>query len=283
MANIPQRVSDRLVVGIKKFKVVLADAHEQKKNESDTVAIITDILFEIFGYDKYSEITSEIAIRGTYCDLATKVDNRISSLIEAKAIYHELNNANVTQAVAYASTQGVDWVVLTNGINWQIYRVTLHKLVDHEKVIEINFLAVDHRNPDDLDSLFRLTKEGWVKSALEDYYEQKQALSKYSIAAILSTDSVLSAIRKNLKLISPDAKINADQIRSVLEKEVINKEVLEGDGAGDAQKKLARALKKAEKESVGARSPASPQAVQNPSSETWMQSTSASSVSPPQC
>jgi hypothetical protein len=267
MAYIPQKISERLVAGIKKFKPVLAAAHENKDNESNTVIIITDMLSEIFGYAKYSEITSEIAIRGTFCDLATQIDKKIQSLIEAKAICHELNYAHITQAVGYASTKGVDWVVLTNGIIWQIYKVTIAKAVDHEKIVEIDFLNIDHHNPDHLESLYRLTKEGWLKSALDDYYEQKQALSKFSIAAVLSTDSVLSVIRKNLKLISPDAKINAEQIRSVLEQEVINKEILEGDRADEARKKIAKALKKSEKESEDESSPAAVQPVQNPPPE----------------
>ncbi len=267
MAYIPQKVSERLVSGIKKFKPVLTTAHENKDNESNTVIIITDMLSEIFGYAKYLEITSEIAIRGTFCDLATQIDKKIQSLIEAKAICHELNYAHITQAVSYASTKGVEWVVLTNGIIWQIYKVTIGKAVDHEKIIEINFLNIDHHNSDHLESLFRLTKEGWVKSALNDYYEQKQALSKFSIAAILSTDSVLSVVRKNLKLISPDAKINAEQIRSVLEQEVIIKDILEGDKADEARKKIAKALKKAEKESADENSAAPVQPIQNPSPE----------------
>jgi hypothetical protein len=105
-----------LSLASKKFKLVLTTAHENKDNESNTVIIITDMLSEIFSYAKYSEITSEIAIRGTFCDLATQIDKKIQSLIEAKAICHELNKAHVTQAVGYASTQGIEWVVLTNGI-----------------------------------------------------------------------------------------------------------------------------------------------------------------------
>jgi hypothetical protein len=281
MANIPQKVSERLVAGIKKFKMVLTTAHENKDNESNTVIIITDMLSEIFGYAKYSEITSEIAIRGTFCDLATQIDKKIQSLIEAKAICHELNKAHVTQAVAYASTQGIEWVVLTNGIIWQIYKVTIDKSVDHEKIIEIDFLNIDHHDADHLESLFRLTKEGWMKSVLNDYYEQKQALSKFSIAAILSTDSVLSVIRKNLKLISPDAKINAEQIRSVLENEVIIKDILGGEKADDARRKIAKALKKVGKESTDESSSVPVQSVQNPPSEISLPSATPISVSPP--
>lgn len=281
MANIPQKVADRLVAGIKKFKPVLATAHENKANESNTVIIITAMLSEIFGYDTFEEITSEIAIRGTFCDLATQIDKKIQSLIEAKAIFHELNYAHVTQAVGYASTKGIKWVVLTNGINWQIYKVTIDKSVDHEKIVEYDFLNIDHHNQDHLKSLYRLTKEGWMKSALNDYYEQRQALSKYSIAAILSTDSVLSVIRKNLKLISPDARINAEQIRSVIENEVVIKDVLQGDKADEARKKIAKALKKAEKGTVDEGSPVPVEPIQNPPVEICPPSAPTNSVSPP--
>lgn len=247
MANIPQKVSERLIAGIKKFKLVLDEAQKNKDNESNTVIIITDMLSEIFGYAKYSEITSEIAIRGTFCDLATQIDNKIQSLIEAKAICHELNDAHITQAVGYASTKGIEWVVLTNGKIWQIYKVTIDKLVDHEKIIEIDFLNVDHHNPDHLESLFCLTKEGWMKSALNDYYEQRQALSKFSIGAVLLTEPVLTLIKRELKHVSPDVKIDIDQIRKVLEQEVIKPDVVDCDKAKEAAKKIAKAANKAMK------------------------------------
>ncbi|MEJ2031655.1 MAG: hypothetical protein P8Y63_01130 [Deltaproteobacteria bacterium] len=35
-----------------------------------TVTLFTDMLAEIYGYDKYPEITSEYVIRSTYCVLA---------------------------------------------------------------------------------------------------------------------------------------------------------------------------------------------------------------------
>jgi hypothetical protein len=60
------------------------------------------MLSYIFGFDKYSEITSEYTIRGTYCDLATKIDNKPQYLIEVKAIGLELKDHYVKQAIARA-------------------------------------------------------------------------------------------------------------------------------------------------------------------------------------
>lgn len=86
MATIPKKVAERLVAGIKRYQPILAAAKARDVGETDTVTIIKDMLADVFGYDKYSELTSEYAIRGTFCDLAIKLDGKLSTLIEVKAI-----------------------------------------------------------------------------------------------------------------------------------------------------------------------------------------------------
>jgi hypothetical protein len=285
MANIPQKVADRIAAGIKKFQPILTAAQAHEANEADTVKIITDMLSEIFGYDKYSEITSEKAIRGTFCDLAIKVNDVTQSLIEAKAIYQDLKEGFVKQAVDYASNDkdGIDWVVLTNGVIWRVYKVIYSKPVDHELVVEIKFLELDHRNSDDVEMLFLYTKESWSKSALSDFYEKKQALSRFTIGAVLLTESVLTVLKRELKRISPDIKIDADQIRSVLEQEVLKREVVECDKADEARKRIAKAANKSlrsksEKSSADEDASVS---VQNPASEICPPSEATNSILPP--
>lgn len=106
MPALPKRVADRLAAGVKKFQPVLALAKSKDVNESDTVVLLYDLLGDVFGYEKYFEITSEFAIRGTYCDLAIKLDGKIVVLLEAKAIGSELKDAHVKQAIDYAANQG---------------------------------------------------------------------------------------------------------------------------------------------------------------------------------
>ncbi len=125
MTGIPTVTSKRIASVVPKFKKVLEQAREQDVNESDTVTIITDILEEVFGFDKYTEITREYAIQGTYCDLAIRIGKKVEYLIEVKAIGIELKDTHLRQAFSYASQEGIKWVVLTNGIMWQIYRVTI--------------------------------------------------------------------------------------------------------------------------------------------------------------
>jgi hypothetical protein len=250
MSIIPKKITERIGAGIKKYQPLLLAAKSRDVGEADTVTLIKDMLSEIFGYDKYSEVTSEFAIRGTFCDLAIKLENRLEQLIEAKAIGIDLKEQHVKQAIDYAANQGLDWVILTNGITWSVYKVIFEKPIDKELVVEFNMATINSRSKDDIESLYLLCKEGWMKSALGDYHTQKQALSRYFVGALLQTDPVLDVIRRELRRVSPDVKIDTDDIKSVLLNEVIKREVLEGEKAKDASKKIAKVIAKKLKNSA---------------------------------
>ncbi|MEY2510941.1 MAG: hypothetical protein QOE26_1704 [Verrucomicrobiota bacterium] len=244
MPSIPKKVIERLVSGLRQFQPILSNSKARDDGEADTVMIVTDMLAGIFGYDKYSEVTAEYAIRGTYCDLATKLEGTLQALIEVKAIGLELKDQHVKQAVDYAANQGVDWVVLTNGIHWRVYNVIFGKPIDQELVIDIDMCGLSPKSQGDLDVLYLFCKEGWVKSVLGDYQLQKQALSRFFLGALVLSDSVLEVIRRELRRVSPDVRIEIEQIKNVLASEVLKREVIDGDKAIEARKKIARAATK---------------------------------------
>lgn len=255
MATIPTKTKDRLTAGVKKFQPVLLSAKARDVNEADTVTIVTDMLADIFGFDKYSEITSEYVIRGTLVDLAIKLDGTLQTLIEVKAIGLDLKESHVKQAIDYAVNQGVDWAILTNGVIWRVYKVYFNKPIEQELVLEFDFLNVNHRDSDDIARLYLLTKEGWSKALLGEYHAQKQVLSRYSIGAILLSDAVLEVVRRELRRISPDVKIETEQVQEVLMQEVLKRDVVEGERADDAKRKVSRVanrmLRKVSKEIAG--------------------------------
>jgi hypothetical protein len=109
MAYIPKKALERYKKSVPKFKRVLKVAKDKDVNESDTVSVINDILGDVMGYDKYIEVTSEFAIRGTYCDLAIKINEKVEFLIEAKAIGIELKEQHMKQACDYGANHGVQW------------------------------------------------------------------------------------------------------------------------------------------------------------------------------
>jgi len=245
MASVPGKVADRLIAGIKRFQPILTDAKKRDAGEADTVTIVIAMLSEIFGYDKFSEITAEHEVKGMFCDLAVKIDGTISTLIEVKAIGIELKDNHVTQAITYAANQGVSWVILTNGICWRIYHVIFAKPISQDKVIEIDFIQLKPK--DDFETLYLWSKEGWKRTALEEFEAQRQALSRFLIAATVLSDPVLEVIRRQLKKVaklnreSSDIKIEISQIKDVITREVIVRAVLDDGKANDARKKVEKA------------------------------------------
>lgn len=244
MSSVPKRVAERLNKQVRKFQSVLESAHKRDVNEADTVLIITDILSEVFGFDKYTEITSEQAVRGTYCDLAVKLDGKIEYLIEVKAIGLSLKENHLRQALGYGANNGIPWVVLTNGLVWELYRIKFEKPIDYDKVMAFDYAQLNPRKLEDQEQLYVLCKEGIAKAAIESYHERAMCVNKYTIGAVLASDQIVDKIRVELRRLNRDVKVSSEEIAHILRSEVLKREVLEGDAAEQAAVKVKKSASK---------------------------------------
>jgi len=244
MSTIPKRVSDRLSKETRKFQRVLKTAKDRDVNESDTVVIVTDMLANVFGFDKYTEITSEYAIRGTFCDLAVKVDGKVKYLIEVKAIGLNLSESHLRQAVGYGAQHGIQWVILTNGVNWEIYRIKFEKPLGHDLLTEFNILDLSARKREDQEILYLLCKEGLSKAVIEDFHEHVRSVNKFVISAILQTEASLNLVRRELRRVAKGIKVDTDEIETILIGDVLKRDVIEGDEAKAARSRVKRSAGK---------------------------------------
>lgn len=235
MPTIPKKVVDRFVHELGRFQKVLQSAKDRDINESDTVVIVTDMLSYVFGFDKYSEITSEYAIRGTYCDLAVKVDGAPKYLIEVKAIGTNLKDNHLKQAVDYGANKGIDWVVLTNGVNWEIHKIKFERPIANELVCSVNMLELNARKAGDHEKLFLLCKEGLSKAAIEEFHQHQQSVNRFVIGALLFTDPVLDVIRRELRRLTPELRVDTEEIEKLLRGEVIKRDVIDCENAEQAR------------------------------------------------
>ncbi len=249
MAAIPKKTVERLIKTVGRFQRILVEARVRDINEADTVKIVVDILSEVFGYDKYLEITSEFAIKGTYCDLVIKTKERtkekIQYLVECKAIGLNLKEQHIKQAVDYGAHQGVQWIVLTNGIMWEVYRIRFEKPIKYDIVHSINFLELHPKKKEDQETLFLLCRKG-LDTKFE-HYERIQFVNRFVISAIVLNDSVVNVIRRELKKMSSGLKVDNSEIVKILQNEVIKRDVLEGDAALKAMKHVKKSIGKSSK------------------------------------
>ena len=241
---VPKKVVDRIQSTLKSFQAVLLAQKARDVSEADTVTIVNDLLSEVFGFDKYSELTSEHAIRGTFCDLAIKLEEKLVLLAEVKAIGIELKDGHVKQAVDYASNQGCEWVVLTNGIDWRLYQVIFKKPIDKQEVLRLDLTAVNPRAEADLECLYILTREGLSKNAIKEYRDRKDATSRFMLAAILlQSEDVQSAIRREIRKVS-ELLVDPEVIVKILRDEVIKRETTEGEQAESANRRVMKSVSK---------------------------------------
>jgi len=244
MASIPKKVIERYVQSIPKFQKVLQIAKDRDVNESDTVAILNDIFGDVFGFDKYLEVTSEFSVRGTYCDLALKVDDKVQFVVEAKAIGRDLKEAHLRQVIDYGANHGVPWVVLTNGINWNIYRIRFEQPINYDLVCSFDLGAVKPKDEKDQECLFLLSKEGLSKNAREEYYDKVQSVNRYVIGSLIMSEPILNSIRRELRKLAEGTKIDNAEVEQIIRTEVLKREVVEGEEAEAAQAKVSKHYKK---------------------------------------
>lgn len=237
-----KKTEERLKTVLPKFQKVLGIAKSRDINESDTVSVINDMLSDVFGWEKYSEITSELAIRGTYCDLALRIGDKFEYLIEVKAIGLDLKEMHLRQAIGYGANKGIQWIVLTNGIQWDIYRLRFEQPIQWDVVARINMENVNIKSDSDFEKLLLLTKEGVEKNAREELYEKTQCINRYVVSQMILSEPCISLLRRELKKLSEGINVEEEEVKSIITNYCLRREVLDPE-SDDVNKAINRVNK----------------------------------------
>lgn len=183
---------------LKKFLPHLLSAREQNLNEADTVHRIVKAFETVLGYDLMTDLTREMQMKDKYVDLAVKIDGRIRFLIEVKAAGIELRDRHIEQAERYAAENNIHWVVLTNGITWNLYHLTFEEGIEYARAFSID--AADAARFDECATCLALLHRNAVKKdALEDFWAHKVALSPDSIGRSLFHEDTLKLLRRQIR------------------------------------------------------------------------------------
>ncbi len=240
------KVTDRISTQLKKYNSILAQAQKKDINEADTSAIIRDMLCDVLGYDRVTDVTAEKAIKGAKADLAVVVDGTIRFLIEAKAIGVSLKDKHERQIIDYAANQGTDWVLLTNGINWRLYKVLFGQPVGENLLCEMDVLNSPPRSSklaEMIDCFGNLSREYFSKDTMDTYFEHKRLTSRFAVAAVMLTEPILNQVRLELRRMSPGLRVDVEDLEALVASEVIKRELIDSD-EGKAAQILVKRLQK---------------------------------------
>jgi len=216
---------ERMRAAIKKFSKPLADLVGRDANEGDTRLLVTDMLCEGFGFDKYTELTTEYRVKGEFADYGIRLDKDLIAFLEVKRVATKLAAKHLRQVETYAVNEGVEWVILTSGVVWQVYHITggLPMVVD--LALEVNLFG-DETLAHRANQLYYLTKESLKRRQIDALWQAKRATSPKSLARVLCSDNVVTAIRKELKRTTRQSVTDAEVVR-LLNATVLRPECIE--------------------------------------------------------
>jgi len=118
------KVRDRIKSAIKRFRKPLQQLLDSDSTEGDTRLQITEFLQDALGFE-LTNLKTEYQVKGNFADYAIRFDKKTVALIEVKRVGMKLAVRHLQQVKLYAVDEGVEWVILTNGVEWHLYHLLL--------------------------------------------------------------------------------------------------------------------------------------------------------------
>lgn len=185
-------------------------------NESATRIMVNYFLTEVLQYQELEDIKTEYAIRGEYADYVIQLKRKKHFVVEVKSIELDLNERHLRQSLSYAANEGIDWILLFNGRQIQLYRVIFAKPLSVHAVFDLDLreLSVMRRASE---QLVNLMKSSILKNDLEVYWKRFDALTPDGLAKTVYTHDVINAVRLKLRKTSGINFDNQEVLEAVSE------------------------------------------------------------------
>lgn len=189
---------DQIRAALRRFSKPLQDLIARDANEGDTRMLVTDFLTMGLGYDKYSDLTTEYQVKGEFADYGVRIEQQLVAFIEVKRCTTRLNEKHLRQVQNYAANEGVEWMVLTNGVHWQAYHLTGGLPLVADLAVDVNLLD-DTPMAQKISALFYLSRESLKRRQIDQLWQTKRITSPASLAATLVSEKLIDELRKELR------------------------------------------------------------------------------------
>jgi len=226
-------MSKEVQKALRKLIPHLLKAQDENLNEADTLLRIIKVFEDVLGYDPLAEISREAQIKDKYVDLAIKIDGVTKVLVEAKSAATQLRDRHMEQAQRYAAEGNIRWVLLTNGVTWNVYHLTFDEGIEYTKALSFDF-RVDAIEKC-VEQLSLLERRAICRGVLDDYWTHRAALSAASIGRALFTEDVLSRLRREIRR-NEDILIDHEDLATALH-DLLTSEAREQIGPVKVRKK----------------------------------------------
>lgn len=205
---------------------MLLAAKRDGANEANTRQHIDRILTDALGYS-LREVDAEYLVNGKKCDIALWDNDRHKgspiALIECKKVSDALRSSDVTnQMKNYAYETNVRWVMLVNGLQWNVYAVEAHG--GRKACVPLFSIDMEGGLDDRALGLFAAISHGAISKgslkALKGERDKASMANAFVLAQLIMGDDIVSSLIRSIKKIS-GCKIDADSVRRMLESKVL--------------------------------------------------------------
>ena len=167
-------------------------------DESATRLMINSFLCDVLDYVELDEIKTEYAIKGTYADYVIQLENTQHIIVEVKAIQINLTDKHIRQALGYAADEGIDWVLLCNGRQWQLYRVIFGKPLQHKLVFNYDLTDDIQYKKAEKDFVY-LTKKSVSRGELDTMWNRHVSIEPHNMCRHLYKIENIKLMKRMLK------------------------------------------------------------------------------------
>lgn len=167
-------------------------------DESATRIMVNSFLCEVLGYQELVDIKTEYRIRDTYADYVIQMGRKQNFVVEVKAMKQDLKQQHIKQSVDYAVNEGIEWVLLTNGRQVQVYRVIFAKPVRHELFFNLDLTDLKEIKKAG-EAIVYLNKKSMQKNYLDKLWQRQSEISPERLAKIIQKEAFIKLLRKELK------------------------------------------------------------------------------------
>ena len=167
-------------------------------DESATRIMINSFLCEVLGYEELVDIKTEYRIRDTYADYVVQTARKKNFIVEVKAMQLDLNQRHIRQSMEYAVNEGIDWVLLTNGRQVQVYKVVFAKPVRHELFFDFDLADLKQITKAG-ESLAYLSKKSIMRDELNQLWRRQAEISPERLARVIMQETFIKTLRREMK------------------------------------------------------------------------------------
>jgi hypothetical protein len=167
-------------------------------DESGTRLMINTFLTDVLGFIPIDEVKTEYMIKGTYADYVIQTKGTRHFLVEVKSLSLNLSDKHLRQAINYGANEGIEWVLLTNGRNFELYKILFNKPIESRKVFSFNLTDQSKLN-EIAETLQHIQKDAINNKGLDQLWNKHCALEAPHLAGLLFAPYISNYIKKEIK------------------------------------------------------------------------------------